>query len=688
MKKHCVMTKCIEAKLKFSCVAASLALVAGNVGLQAQTGPFSPTNWPPTIKATETINYLIADPNAVFESTPPSWSPNLTLATGGDQGYTPITVDGLLGFQSTSANMNITDAGFLMYGSYPIIDVLLQVFGDDTLYNANGTGKSVVFLEGQLSSVDPNTPHAESAGVVPPGANNGHWNWMLFSVTNAIDAFSGNRFVGDPTGSGVGGQNGGVNSGTLRLQSLPGVSLRAIALGPQGAFGSSNQVNVFAPRAACDPEPPINLAFIDINAGITNHLVVMDNGDQTVSYQTGIGPVGDARKAVQATSSFMNFGILSNYLGAPCNVPRAMKVCVEFYDDPALTGASFGPEAYATDSIGGIGNFAGPLYTLPGSGEWVKVAFWIKAVNLQGVNTTPLTGGPRLTFNGSPIFVDRVELGVVRTGTNILAGLDPNPAYFMNPTICTTNYAYYAELDLQAGIKNGLDVGTSGGDQLMVVELAGPVDDRRLSLRPDGGNNNLQFQLLDQVFGPSYQDNAHVSMRITYYDDPALVGASVRPQVYQSWVNGISTIVTPPAPYSTRATLTGSGKWVDAYFELPNVNFNGVNQGPQSVVRFQTTRANSADPASGNVHLTRVSYDVIRPCGLNQGINRFQTIGIQGTNNQVSVNWFGTGTLGAASSLNGPYLDLLSLTNTATNHYTPPTTLPSQFFRLKFPPLP
>src|SRR3989442_7441858 len=32
---------------------------------------------------------------------------------------------------------------------------------------------------------------------------------------------------------------------------------------------------------------------------------------------------------------------------------------------------------------------------------------------------------------------------------------------------------------------------------------------------------------------PSYQDNTRASMRLTYYDDPALVGASLRPQVYR-----------------------------------------------------------------------------------------------------------------------------------------------------------
>jgi hypothetical protein len=415
---------------------------------------------------------------------------------------------------------------------------------------------------------------------------------------------------------------------------------------------------------------------------------VLNDSDQTVAYQASVGPAGDLRKAVQATATFMNFGILSNYLGQPCNFPRPMKVCVEFYDDPALTGASFGPETYAVDNVGGTATYAGPLYTLAGSGAWVKVAFWLPAVNLTGVNTAPLTGGPRLSFNGGFPFIDRVELGVVRSGTNVLAGLDPDPAYFMNPLICTTNYAYYAELDLHHGVTNGLDVGSSGGDQQMVVESAGPAQDQRLSLRPDGGNNNLQFQILNQVFGPSYQDNADVSIAVTYYDDPTLAGATLRPQVYQSWIYGVSTITFPAGPFNTRVTLQGTGAWRDAYFELPNVNFNGVNQGPQSVVRYQTTPANPADPTTGYVHVSRVRYDVIRPCGAYQGINMFQSLNITNGPGNVSIGWFGTATLQAAPTSSGAWTNVVNLTNALKNSYVPATPQNPHCVRLKYPPVP
>jgi hypothetical protein len=669
--------------------AIALICLAPISQLCAQTGPFYPTNWPPTIDTNSTgVDYFIVDPAAIFD-TPPGWNATISFSGGGDQDFVSATREGLVGDASTSSFMNIADPNYAQFANVPNVDILLQVFGNDALYNPNGTGKTITFREGALGTELP-----VSAGPIPAGANNGHWNWMLFSITNAINPHpqntTGLRYIGFvPTPPPAGTQNGGVNGGTLRVEGVPGVIIRAVAVGPAGVFGTTNVVNaVFQPPIVCNPEPPVNLAYVDVNAGVTNHLLVLNDTDQTVAYQTGVGPADDLRTAVQATGLYMNFGILSNYLGQPCNAPRPMKVCVEFYDDPGLAGVQFGPQMYAVDSTGATALYNGALYTLPGSGQWLKLAFWIPSVNLFGVNTAPYTGGPRLQFVGGFPFIDRIELGVVRTGTNVLAGLDPDPSYFMEPRICTTNYRYFAELDLQNGITNGLDCGNSGGDQLMVVELAGPPGDQRLSIRPDQGNPNLQFAILNQVFGPSAQDNTYASMRLTYYDDPALVGASLRPQVYRTWVNGASQIIPPPAPFNTRVTLTGTGKWLEAYFELPNVNFQGVNQGPQSLVRFQTTRANGADPASGNVHVSRVRYDIIRPCGPYIGINMLQNIRILSSNSLPTTKWFGSATLRAATSVTGPYVDTLSVTNYSTNSYVPPTLLPQQFFQLKFPPLP
>ena len=134
-------------------------------------------------------------------------------------------------------------------------------------------------------------------------------------------------------------------------------------------------------------------------------------------------------------------------------------------------------------------------------------------------------------------------------------------------------------------------------------------------------------------------------------------------------------MAAPPAPYNARAVLQGTGQWVDAYFYLPNVNFYGVNQGPQSVCRLETSPAVSTNSNTGDVFVSRIRYDVIRPCGSFEGINMLQTIGIQQTNQGLKVSWFGPRSSRAA--VGGPYTNVMSVTNVLTNGYTPPGINPS-----------
>jgi hypothetical protein len=51
---------------------------------------------------------------------------------------------------------------------------------------------------------------------------------------------------------------------------------------------------------------------------------------------------------------------------------------------------------------------------------------------------------------------------------------------------------------------------------------------------------------------------------------------------------------------------------MNAYFEIPEIKFQGVNQGPQAAARFAL---------SGKIFFTRVQYAVIRPCGTDAGVN-------------------------------------------------------------------
>jgi hypothetical protein len=96
----------------------------------------------------------------------------------------------------------------------------------------------------------------------------------------------------------------------------------------------------------------------------------------------------------------------------------------------------------------------------------------------------------------------------------------------------------------------------------------------------------------------------------TYYDDPALVGQSFRPEVYQTERNGSLTLGFTPGDIAV--TLEGTDTWRTAYWEIADMKFNGVNQGPQAAARFA---------ASGKIFVTRLRYAVIRPCGPEAGVN-------------------------------------------------------------------
>jgi hypothetical protein len=301
-----------------------------------------------------------------------------------------------------------------------------------------------------------------------------------------------------------------------------------------------------------------------------------------------------------------------------------MKICVEYFDDPASAGASFGPEAYATDAQGTPAIAPASQYqTLAGTGRWVRRSWTVGGVNLHGINTGTNTGGVRLNFTDTqvpsrPVYLSRIDMAVLRE-SGPLAGQDPLANCFRDLAICDGVYGDYAEMDLASGLLDGLAPGGSGGDQEMLQAEAGPPNDRRLAVRPareDGTpgfqHEYLNFAITDEKLGPTSQPNAQLAVVVTYYDDPALAGQSFRPEVYiTEKADGQTTFAFLPAA-SNSTVLQGSDRWLDSYVEIPNVKFNGVNQGPQAAARFAV---------SGKIFFSRVRYAVIRPCGANAGVN-------------------------------------------------------------------
>ena len=607
-------------------------------GAIAQGGPFDPSEWPATADPNSVVHYVSVDPTA-FTPLGPNWlDSGMTILTGGDQITTPITIGCLPGLKVLGNYLNTADVNFSEWADDDTIDILMQVYGDSAVLSTAGAPRGYNFLTGVLPELA-----APLGGTLPVEAKNGKWNWVLFRITNGTRPSDGTRFVGSIPANAQGGfQAGGVNGGTIRLEGVPNLIVRLMAFGQRGAFGEPEPINTFFPPEQCEAEPETNLVFDDINAGTSSHLSVLNNGDQLTENLTDVGPTGDKRKAVRALGSYMNFAIADNYLGLPCNETHAMKVCVEFYDDPALAGASFGPEAFATDSCGSVGFYPPDRQQLlQGSGVWMRRSWVVPAVNLFGVNAAPLTAGPRLVFEtGRAVAISRFDLAVMRTGTHPLAGQDPLADCFEDPNICTGAYGNYVEMDLANGILNGLAPGTSGGDQEMIQADAGPLDDRRFAIRPARNDGNpafqhiyLNFAIQSEALGPNSQPNAQLAICTTYYDDPTLVGARFRPEVYQSDVNGVVTFAfTSPA---LEVALEGTDKWRDAYFELPNVKFNGVNQGPQAAARFYV---------SDKVFFTRVRYAVIRPCGPTANVNllaecKNPTLSLSTETAQLKLRW-------------------------------------------------
>jgi hypothetical protein len=594
--------------LAFLAAAALVIPVAS-----AQQGPFPPTDWPTTIDPAKTVHYVVTDEGLA----PPSdtWSPVLTILSGGDQVTEDISIGGFTARKVTANYLNIADSLYETWAAEPVIDILVQAYGDAALFNANGEPRNFNFLTGVLPELA-----FPVGGQVPVEARNNKWNWILFRIPNGTRG-DGTPLVGWIPDNAQGNSSaGGVNGGTIRFEGVPNLIVRAVAFGQEGAFGTPEDFTAFEPPEACDPEPETNLVGIDVSANMADHVEILDDGDQTVTYEDNVGPADDKRRAVRPDSLYLNFGVTEEYLGKPCNEPRTVKICVEFYDDPnfAGVGVTFGPEAYATDAESGLGFVpATRRHTLEGTDRWIRRSWVVPAVNLRGVNAGSLTAGPRFISENGLVAVSSFQMALFRTGDHPLAGQDPLADCYQDQLICTDAYGNFAELDLAQDLRDGLDVGSSGGDQNMVVEEAGPASDRRMAVRaahddgaPGFAHQYLNFAITEEALGPSTQDPALLAVCATYYDDPQLAGATFRPEVYQTERGGDLALAFLPTDVAV--TLEGTDAWRQAYWEIPAVKFNGVNQGPQAAARFTS---------SGKIFISRLRYAVIRPCGPNAGVN-------------------------------------------------------------------
>jgi hypothetical protein len=652
-------------------IISSALAVLTLAGTTFAAGPYSPTNWPPTIDPIKKVHYAVTDADPGFTVPNDNWTNSLFWVSGSDSLFVDQQVCGpvvtFTGKKATATLINIADYDWQAWNTNATIDILVQVYGDDTVMIPTALTSTRVwrFREGTTGTLacPPGTGTQSktiNGAAVATNIYNFKWNWLLFQITNEpvfiCATNSGNRWLGSVNpGSGGDTTYGGINGGTMRMVPVSpanwtGLIIHALAWGESGAFGNPADVNLFEPAAVvpCDPVPVQNLVGIDFNAGVTNYLQVMNDLDQTVTYTTSAGPAGDLRKAVIPVGSYLNFGILSNRLGQPCNPNAVMKVCVDFYDDPVFAGQGFqfGPESYAADKFGGTcaPNAAYPssgLHTLEGTGQWVRRSWTIADVNLYGVNTAPLTGGPRFVCIGLPVAVSRFEMAALRT-TGPLAGQDPLVDCYVDPLICAGVYGNYAELNLgtnsvgEGAITDGLDLGSNTGDQHYVLEEAGPVGDRRPAVRAtDLSEYNLNFTILTNALGPVTQGNVHLAIVITYYDDPALAGKGFRPRVYYKEFGGTTSLAFLDG---ANIVLQGTGQWRDAYWEIGSIYLSGVGQ---SAAAARLLHENLSD--TQGICINRVRYAVVRPCGASAGqnplLNKVSLTAGAETNALVKLNW-------------------------------------------------
>lgn len=153
----------------------------------------------------------------------------------------PVTTDGFDGLKCTQTYLNIADTEFARWATEPTIDILAQVYGNSALLAEDQTPRSFDFLIGTLQNLS-----LQFGGELPVAAENDNWNWVLFRIDNGIRTFDGQRYCGTiPANAQGASQNGGVNGGTIRMQFVNGMQIRAFAFGPKDAFGTREQINRF-----------------------------------------------------------------------------------------------------------------------------------------------------------------------------------------------------------------------------------------------------------------------------------------------------------------------------------------------------------------------------------------------------------------------------------------------------------
>ncbi|MGC9329982.1 MAG: hypothetical protein ACP5I1_20265, partial [Candidatus Hinthialibacter sp.] len=188
--------------------------------------------WPPNTDFEADVHFWAADDfliEAIPSGTGSLFDPALTILTGGDQGTEDVTIAGLPAKKSVANYFNVADELYFLLPDLPVIDVLVLYFA-----NAESKRDNLSFLLGTL----PGDKYLHSVGGYTFESVTDQYEWRLFRLDNS-GAWAGN--VHDDSEGAI--TYGGVNGGTIRLGGTNGLIFRAVAFGPEGAFGEPEEIN-------------------------------------------------------------------------------------------------------------------------------------------------------------------------------------------------------------------------------------------------------------------------------------------------------------------------------------------------------------------------------------------------------------------------------------------------------------
>ena len=131
--------------VRLGCLAACLVAVRA----QPPQGPFPPEQWPVSANKDQVVHFVsVGD---AFQPLSDKWiTGNMNILTGGDQVTEAIKIGGFDGLKVTGNYLNTADGDYTEWADDEAIDILMQVYGDGALFQANGDPRNFNFLIGTL----------------------------------------------------------------------------------------------------------------------------------------------------------------------------------------------------------------------------------------------------------------------------------------------------------------------------------------------------------------------------------------------------------------------------------------------------------------------------------------------------------------------------------------------------------